>query len=148
MQLISYFFWLSTNINVRITPRYSELIVHLAFTKRSHIVHRSFTVHFTLRLRSAFAHRSPFISVHQIPFSVCSQFAQSVFTVRSECTHRTLRVCSRTLKVRSPFKRGSRMFRDCRSATFDTHKKHKNHNSCTSQSTFKKKIKFVVQLSV
>lgn len=43
------------------------------------IVHHAFTVHISLalalRLRSAFAHRSPFISDYQIPFSVLSSFA-------------------------------------------------------------------------
>lgn len=41
---------------------------------RSPSVHISFCVHSALRLRSALAHRSPFISAYQIPFSVRSPF--------------------------------------------------------------------------
>lgn len=52
----------------------------------------AFTVHFALRLRSTFAYLSSFISVHRIPISVRSPFAQNAPTVGSECDHRTLAV--------------------------------------------------------
>lgn len=52
----------------------------------------AFTVHSALRLRSTFANLSSFISVHRIPISVRSPFAQNALTVGSECDHRSLTV--------------------------------------------------------
>lgn len=52
----------------------------------------AFTIHFALRLRSKFAYLSSFISVHRIPISVRSLFAQNGLTVGSECDHRALTV--------------------------------------------------------
>lgn len=67
----------------------SQHVLNKSFTLRSQSIHILFTVHFALHLRSALAHHSPFISVHQIPFSACLPFAQSALAVRSECAHRS-----------------------------------------------------------
>lgn len=101
MQLISYFFLINDEYQCKDIPEVLRInrssCVHKA--KRSHIVHRSFTAHFALRLRSAFAHRSPFISVHRISFSVCSQYVKSALTVRSECVHVRSKCAHRSLTV-------------------------------------------------
>lgn len=86
---MAIFSWLPTKYKVRInTETHRKKIVYIAFTKRSHIIHCAFTVSFALPLRSAIAHRSPFISVYQIPFSVLSPF-----TYRSSWKVKRFRDC-------------------------------------------------------
>lgn len=90
-RLMLYSFYAKNYTSCRIImPVQEPSELHLSKnSSMPHNVHILFTVHFALRLHPAFAYRSPLISVHQIPLSVRSLFAQSVLSVHSECVHRS-----------------------------------------------------------
>lgn len=85
--ILCYSFWLPTKHNVRIDPKVLQInrvsCFHISFTYRSSCI----TVNFAPCMRSAFAHRGLFKSVHKILFSMHLPFAQSALTVPLACAH-------------------------------------------------------------